>query len=295
MIIDAHNHADWCGHDFDKMIANMDRYHIDKTWILSWESPEGEYNADFNARTTGCVFSRGNNTVPVGFEQCLAYKQKAPDRFILGYAPDPRRADAIAALKTAMEVFGVQVCGEVKFRILYNTPDVLDMFDFCGDAGLPVTLHYDNPKAVHKPVNGCTRSYWWYGGGIDSLAQVLEECPKTNFLGHAPGFWSYISNDELADTAVYPKGPVILGGKIEKMLEKYPNLYCDISAGSGRIALSRDMEYTYRLMTRFPDRFVYARDYFDNGHQELIEQLGLPQNVKEMIYHENAERLVRPL
>lgn len=294
MIIDAHNHADWCGHDFNAVIANMDQYHIDKMWVLTWESPRGEYSPSSEEVTTGAVFSRGGNTVPVAFEQCLAYKQKAPDRFVLGYAPDPRRIDAISALKAAMNTFGVQVCGEVKFRMLYNDPDALELFSFCGDAGLPVTLHFDNPKITGSG-KGYPRKRYWYGGTMDSLEQMLQECPKTNFLAHAPGFWSYISNDEQAETVVYPKGPVVPGGRIEKMLEKYPNLYCDISAGSGRIALSRDLEYTYQLMTRFPDRFLYARDYFDNGHQELIEQLGLPADVKEMVYAQNAERLVRPL
>ena len=294
MIIDAHNHADWCGHDFDAVIANMDQYQIDKMWVLTWESPRGENSPGSEEIITGAVFGRGINSVPVAFEQCLAYKQKAPDRFVLGYAPDPRRIDAIPALKAAMNIFGVQVCGEVKFRMLYNDPDALELFSFCGDVGLPVTLHFDNPK-IPGAANGYPRKRWWYGGTLDSLEQMLQECPKTNFLGHAPGFWSHISDDEMAETVAYPQGPVVPGGRIEKMLEKYPNLYCDISAGSGRMALSRDMEYTYRLMTRFPDRFVYARDHFDNGHQELIEQLGLPTDVKEMVYHENAERLVRPL
>ena len=38
MIIDAHNHPDWHKHDFDAFIKNMDTYHIDKTWLLSWET-----------------------------------------------------------------------------------------------------------------------------------------------------------------------------------------------------------------------------------------------------------------
>ena len=42
MIIDAHNHADWHKHNLDKFIENMDTYHIDKTWLLTWESPYDE-------------------------------------------------------------------------------------------------------------------------------------------------------------------------------------------------------------------------------------------------------------
>ena len=44
MIIDAHNHADWHGHNFERFIANMDKFGIDKTWILSWECPDDEFD-----------------------------------------------------------------------------------------------------------------------------------------------------------------------------------------------------------------------------------------------------------
>ena len=66
-----------------------------------------------------------------------------------------------------------------------------------------------------------------------------------------------------------------------------------MSAGSGFFNLSRDLDYTYHLFTTYPERFLYARDYFDSRHQELIESLNLPKDVKELIYHGNAERLVK--
>lgn len=292
MIIDAHNHADWHGRNLEAFLANMDEFGIDKTWILSWECPEDEYSPIYHALLGSRAVDPGANGYPIPFVRCLDYKTRAPERFILGYAPDPRRTDAIASLKAAVSIYGVQVCGEVKLRMLYDNPDAIDMFRFCGDAGLPVTLHFDYAAAQKNP-SGYPRPNWWYGGSIDTLEHMLQLCPKTNFLGHAPGFWGHISNDDLAYTNAYPKGPVIPGGKIEYLLEKYPNLYCDISAGSGCMALSRDPDYTYKLMNRFPDRFVYARDYFDNIHQELIEKLNLPQDVKELVYHGNAERLVR--
>ena len=295
MIIDAHNHPDWHKHDFKSFIKNMDDNNIDKTWILSWETPPTEYDPYYNELLCG-TFMENPDKYPIPFSRCIAYKEKAPDRFILGYAPDPRRLDGVSALKSAMDMYGVQVCGEVKLRMLYDNPDAIDYFEFCGDAGLPVTLHFDYPDAS-KASNPYLREYfrrnWWYGGSIDNLERLLEACPKTNFLGHAPGFWCHISNDDLGLTQAIPKGPVIKGGKIEEFLQKYPNLYCDMSAGSGFFNLSRDLDYTYHLFTTYPERFLYARDYFDSRHQELIESLNLPKDVKELIYHGNAERLVK--
>ncbi|MBQ3140923.1 MAG: amidohydrolase family protein, partial [Clostridia bacterium] len=206
-------------------------------------------------------------------------------------APDPRRPEAIQMMRAALKMYDVKTCGEVKLRMMYDNPDALDLFRFCGDAGLPVTLHFDYPGATATGKEFPRRN-WWYGGDIDTLERLLQLCPKTNFLGHAPGFWSHISNDDLGLNTSYVKAPVIPGGRIEQLLEHYPNLYCDISAGSGNNALRRDLDYTRKLMLRFPDRFCYARDYFDNVHQELIEMLQLPADVKELIYAGNALRLI---
>ena len=42
-----------------------------------------------------------------------------------------------------------------------------------------------------------------------------------------------------ADLARYPDGPVAPGGAIDALMDKYPNLYGDLSAGSGAGAISR--------------------------------------------------------
>ena len=294
MIIDAHNHADWHGHGFKAFVANMDEYHIDKTWLLTWEAPDTERDLS-DWRLLGNPALHGHNGGnPMTLAQGVSYRDRLPDRFILGYAPDPRRGGALLNLKGALDVYGIQVCGEVKFRMMYDNYDTIEMFHFCADTGLPVTLHFDYPAANPSNMQYPFRN-WWYGGSIDTLERVLQACPNTVFLGHAPGFWAHISGDDCGCTTAYPRGPVHPGGKIEKFLEQYPNLYCDMSAASARIAMSRDPEYTYQLINRFPERFVYARDNFDNNLQEFLAQLNLSQDVLELIYHGNAERIVRKL
>jgi predicted TIM-barrel fold metal-dependent hydrolase len=76
------------------------------------------------------------------------------------------------------------------------------------------------------------------------------------------------------------------------MLESYPNLCCDLSAGSALNALSRDQEYSRALLTRFADRFTFARDCFDGRMAAHLDSLELPGDVREAIFHGNAERLV---
>ena len=284
MIIDIHNHAHHHGYSADRFIENMDQYGIDLTCLLSWEAPKDEYNP----KTKPSMSPLSDNPIP--FEVCAEYKRAYPDRFLLGFCPDPRRPDAIARLQAATELYDLSICGELKLRMMYDNPDAIRMYRACGELGLPVIMHFD--YEIQKP-NLYPWPNYWYGGGIDALERVLKLCPETKFLGHAPGFWSHISNDDQYKTISYPKGPVIRGGRIEELLEKYPNLYCDISAGSGFNALDRDHEYTKGFLIRWQDRILFARDYFDNVHQDLIESLDLPLSVKYKIYEGNARRILR--
>lgn len=284
MIIDIHNHPDWCGYNLEKFIKNMDDNHIDKTWLLSWEAPADEYNPNYICRTPE-VGPRG----PIPFSRCISYAERAPERFVLGFAPDPRRPEAIDMLKAAVEIYGVKVCGELKLRMTYDNPDALRMYRYCGEKALPVTVHidyeYDTGKSYPRP-------NWWYGGGIEAFERAIKACPETTFLGHASGFWSHISGDDKCDKEPYPCGKVEPGGKLIDMLRKYPNLYCDLSAGSGYNALKRDPEFAKKFLMEFQDRVLYARDYFDNQHQEFLNSLGLRKEVLEKIYSGNALKLV---
>ena len=288
MIIDAHNHPDWHAHGFEKFLANMRQYNIDVTWLLSWESPEDEY-VPGDKRVVSPLHD--DKTGPIPFSSCLAYAQRAPDKFVLGYAPDPRRPDAIDCLEAAIAIYGVRVYGELKLRMMYDNFDALRMFRFCGQKKLPVIVHLDYDKAPEDAPKYPRPSYW-YGGGIEALERALQACPETIFLGHAPGFWGNISGDGLHLKVAYPKTKVVPGGKVVEYLRKYPNLYCDLSAGSGCGALARDTEFAREFLLEFQDRVLYARDYFDNVHQEVINSLNLPQDVLDKIYSGNALKLV---
>lgn len=292
MKIDAHNHADWHGHDVTATLANMDAAGIEKTWLLSWESPPDEYAWENKAVTPSPLCGCGDTAIgPIPFAVGLAYKQAAPSRFVLGYAPDPRRPDALDRLKSAVNTYGVQVCGEVKLRMHYDNPDAVRLFRYCGELGLPVTLHIDYPLPDASGQR-YPRADWWYGGGIEALERLLILCPYTDFLGHAPGFWCHISNDDLGLTQSYPKGPVIPGGQLERLFGRYPNLYGDCSADSCYNALTRDATYARTFLLRYQDRLLFARDGFDNKLQTFYDTLDLPADAKNKFYRDNAAKLI---
>ena len=289
-IIDAHNHPDWHGKDFNRFLQDMDEKNIEKCWLLSWECPRNEYYND----TVKVVPSNllGTTTGPIPFSRCVSYAERAPERFILGYAPDPRDADACNKLIAAHDIYNVRVCGELKYRVMYDNFDCLRLFRTAGMLKMPVIMHFDYDRATEAGAPRCD----WYGGTIDTLERVLQACPETTFIGHAPGFWIHISDDDLYKKCSYPASdfPVTETGRITQLLRKYPNLYCDISAGSGLKALSRDKVHAIKFLTEFQDRVLYARDNFTNSHQEFLNSLGLPETVLSKIYHKNAESLITP-
>ena len=286
-IIDAHNHPDWHGHNLDKFLANMDANGISQTWLLSWECGENEYSKAYAhvipSETLGSKYG------PIPFTRCLSYKERAPERFILGYAPDPRTPDACERLHAAHDIYGAQLCGEVKVRMMFDDREALRLFRMAARLKMPVTLHLQDEF-------GDRDGAWqeWWGGDIDTLERILQMCPETIFLGHALTFWIHISKDDLYKTSGYPPVPcpVIPGGRLIELLRKYPNLYCDISAGSGCRALKRDPSFAKEFLDEFQNRILYARDYFDTQHREFLDSLNLPLELQEKIYHGNAERLL---
>lgn len=282
MIIDCHNHPDWHGYNFDRFIANMNERGIDVTWLLSWEAPTDEVSPSYSR------YCPHPDNGPIPFARCLNYKERAPERFVLGYSPDPRRPDAIDLFRGAMEVYGVQVYGELKLRMCYDNPDALRMFRFCGEVQAPVTVHidyeFDTGSAYPRP-------NYWYGGGFEAFERAVRACPETIFLGHAPGFWAHISGDGKHDKEAYPKGKVEPGGRLIAALRECPNLHCDLSAGSGCNALTRDPEFAKDFLLEFQDRILFGRDYFDDAHQKFLNSIELPTDVLDKIYYRNALRL----
>jgi len=281
--IDAHNHPDWHGHDLARFVANMDAHRIDRTWLLTWIAPSDEFAPNYNA---SILPGPGG---PIPFGRCLRYVERAPDRFVLGYAPDPRRPDAVDRLRAAVSIHGVRVYGELKLRVRYDNPDVLRVFRACGELGLPVVVHID-----YEFDTGTTypRPNWWYGGGLTAFEAAVQACPETTFVGHAPGFWAHISADGQHDQVPYPTGPVVPGGALSRMFRTYPNLYADLSAGSARNALSRDTAHAREFVLEFADRLLYARDGFGGELDGILNGLDLPRAVMEALSAGNALRLV---
>ena len=279
-IIDAHGHVKWYGYDARRLVENMDQHGIDVMWLLTWEAPPHEIGSY-------TCFWPGRCGMP--FEDVVDAVEQYPDRFVAGYAPDPREPHAMEKLRSAVKFHNVRTVGEMKCRIMMDSPNALHMWYYAGEEGMPVTFHLDTPippgDLSKDPGN-------WYCCNWDNLARALELCPKTNFLGHAPGFWSGISGDADQRTEGYPKGPVAPGGRLWEFMDAFPNLHCDLSAGSALNAISRDPEVGKKFLKKYQDRCLFGRDYFDDRLHKFLKSCRLGKTIMDKIMSRNALRLV---
>jgi predicted TIM-barrel fold metal-dependent hydrolase len=90
-----------------------------------------------------------------------------------------------------------------------------------------------------------------------------------------------------------------------RLLVEYPNMYADLSAGSGYGALSRDEAFAQDFLARFRHKLLFAtdcpcRDGRGAGYEPgcfgqkllaLLNRLLLDAEAREDILHRNATRL----
>ncbi|NQU09384.1 amidohydrolase family protein [bacterium] len=293
-IIDTHQHVFWHGRDDRGLVADLDEHGIDYAWLLTWEIPPAE-DEDLYHAALNPVHARADGThAGIPLSDLLRARDRYPDRFVLGYCPDPGPGNAPELLRSAAQMHGVQVCGEWKYRLPIDDPRCIELFRAAGELNLPVVFHLDVPW-LRDPKSRAGKMIYqrsWYGGTVDNLARALAACPRTTFIGHAPGFWREISADAATNPDIYPHAPVKGRGRLYKLFDTYPNLSADLSAGSGRRALQRSPRHAARFLARYQDRLLFARDYYGGELHAFLQKLNLPRTITEKIYWKNAEKLV---
>jgi hypothetical protein len=96
--------------------------------------------------------------------------------------------------------------------------------------------------------------------------------------------------------AGYPTTKVAPGGAMDRLMDAYPNIYSDLSAGSGAGALARDLEFAKQFVLRRQDRLMYGSDYLAPEQKvpqfEVFEKLEMPPAVQAKIFRDNARRVI---
>lgn len=243
-MIDIHVHVgswDKTRQNFDenKLLAKMDELRIDRGVLLPVVSPESFFE-----------------TIPT--RDVLAIARRHPDRIIPFCNLDPRNngnkpdTDFSWILEEYRQA-GCKGVGEVTANLLFDDLRCQNLFHHCGQAGLPVLFHMaDRVGGVYGLADDL---------GIPRLERMLRKFPNTNFIGHAMAFWAEIDGNVTPETrGGYPKGKIEKDGRLWELLRNYPNLYGDLSAGSGYNAISRDPETGIRFMEEFQDKLLFGTD-----------------------------------
>ena len=199
-------------------------------------------------------------------ETCIALAEKYPDRFVWFCNVDPRAAGnrLDAKLDFVLDWYkklGAKGCGEITAQLYADDPKLDNLFSACEELDMPALIHIG-------PIMG--RSYGMIDEiGLPRIESVLKKHPKLKLIGHSQCFWTEISDGVSLETRTsYPTGK-IKEGRIAKLMRDYENLYCDLSAGSGSAAFTRDPEYTAKFVAEFPTRIMYGIDqcfYGDKAH-----------------------------
>jgi uncharacterized protein len=201
-------------------------------------------------------------------ERAQAEMMKRPKTFARSVSTDPAQPDADQILRKALSG-GAASIGELKFHLALDSPEMARVFDIAAEMKVPVMMHIQ--VFPHFP------GEMPYNTGYDHFDRVLKAHPKTTFLGHGDLFWANIAADVPTDRG-YPAGPIKAGGLTDKWLSEFPNLYADMSANSGNNALSRDMEFSKKFVSRHQDKLIFGSDCScSDGHGAGISQGNNPE------------------
>jgi predicted TIM-barrel fold metal-dependent hydrolase len=86
---------------------------------------------------------------------------------------------------------------------------------------------------------------------------------------------------------------VIPGGKLPRLLAKYPNVYADISGHSGYNALTRDKRFGIRFVGKYYRKLLYGTDFHDRRHLDYLLTTGFSKKVLNPMLYRNAEIILK--
>ncbi len=271
-IIDCHLHINHYDRSIEDTIRHMDATGTTQAFILPLETGEGG--------------------VLLPTETVLHSYTQYADRVIPFCQTDIRQADALDRVR-AFQVLGCRGVGEQKEHVPLNDSRIEGLIALCDEFNWPITIHFqDGAKGYNQ-------------GLAEHLETYLKRYQRVRIIGHAQTWWANISADVPAPTdTLYPKGPVKPGGLLDRLMGEYPNLYADLSAGSGFNALSRDEDFTGGFLERNRKQLLFGCDCpcrdgkgenfkgmcYSTRLQEFLRRMISDQEALDDVLYKNAQR-----
>ena len=279
-IIDIHQHLNYAGRPDEVFFAHQKAMGITKTILLPAGRP-------INSASTHKGEANGLQARCAGNAACRRFARAHRAGYAFGANEVPDLNDAVTEIEKFLKR-GAIVIAEQKFGVDCDSPAMQRIYQLAADYQAPVLMHWQ---------------YRMYNYGFERFYHMLEKYPRTSFIGHAQTWWANIDKNHLDQSVLYPKGKVTPGGLTERYLSDYPNMFGDLSAGSGLNALTRDEEFTPGFLERHQDKLLYGSDCDDwtgtglacQGAQTLatVRRLAPSTGVERKLLYENAKRLFR--
>lgn len=267
-IIDIHQHTNYAGRTDEQLIAHQRALGVTHTILL----PAGRY--------FGLDASCGGNAT------VLPLSRQLPREFSFFANEVPYLAEAEDEIRRYLKRGAIGI-GEQKFQIDSDSAHVERMARLAADFDVPVLMHFQHEL---------------YNTGFANFHKVLEKYPRVNFIGHAQTWWANIDKNH-SQPSLYPRTPVTPGGITDRLLRDYPNMFGDMSAGSGLNSLLRDEAHARDFLARHHDKLLYGSDCDDKigagakcqGAQILaaIRRLSPTKEIERKILYGNAKKLLR--
>jgi predicted TIM-barrel fold metal-dependent hydrolase len=279
-IIDIHQHVGYSGRPDDVLLTHQRTMGISLTILL----PAGR---SVNTASTHEGVANGLQAQALGNEACYRFAKAHSKEFRFAANEVPDVVGATQEIEKYVRR-GALLIAEQKFGVDCDSPEMHRIYRLAQSRGVPVLMHWQHQM---------------YNYGFERFYKVLERYPRVNFLGHAQTWWANVDKNHTDQTVLYPKTPVTPGGLTDRYLSDYPNMYGDMSAGSGQNALTRDEGFARDFISRHQNKLVYGSDCSDHegagpkciGAETIaiIRRLAASKEIERKLLYGNAKKLFR--
>ena len=279
-IIDIHQHVGYTGRADDALIAHQRAMGATMTVLL----PAGRPIA---SPSTHDGVANGLQAQCLGNEPSYQLARAHTGAYTFAANEVPDLPDATAFIGGYLRRGAVMIA-EQKFGVECDSPEMERIYRLAEEHHVPVLMHWQ---------------FQMYNYGFERFHRVLEKYPRVAFIGHAQTWWGHIDRNHTDQTVMYPKGPVARGGLTDRYLADYPNIYGDLSAGSGLNALTRDEAFTREFLVRHQDKLLFGSDCTDVagtgsgclGAQIIgaVRRLAADKRIERKLLYGNAKRVLR--
>jgi predicted TIM-barrel fold metal-dependent hydrolase len=278
-IIDIHQHTNYWGRSDAALFHHQKVMGVTQT-ILQPAGTAVVGKSTLQGKANGLQAGAG------GVETCVPIVEAHPGAYFYAANEVPDLDGAVKTIEKYLKAGAVGI-GEQKFDLPCDSKEMQAIYELAGVYGVPVLLHFQHAT---------------YNTDIARFEAMLKKYPKTNFVGHAQTLWANI-DAKCKQDVLYPRGKVTPGGLTDRYLSDYPNMWADMSAGSGLNAMTRDEEHARGFIERHQDRLVYGSDCPDpaghgptcTGASQIaaIRRLSPSREVVRKLLCDNARRLYK--